>query len=165
MNSIEDVIDRLEELIEYSKPIPFTESIRVNRKDIEDLVYELKLSIPTALRDADDIVENCDNYITSAKSEAETIVANAKMEASKLVSEHEVYIRAVDAAEEQAEVTAQEINTAVTDAIINLDNMLADISKRIDEMNFTINEEYKNAYKTLNGYVEEVYEMRKELRG
>ncbi len=165
MNSIEDVIDRLEELIEYSKPIPFTESIRVNRKEIEDLVYELKLSIPTALRDADDIVENCDNYISSAKTEAETIVSNAKMEASKLVSEHEVYIRAVDAAEQQAEATAQEINTAVTDAIINLDNMLADVSKKIESMNYVINEEFKNTVGTLNSYVDEVYEMRKDLRG
>ncbi len=165
MNSIEDVIDRLEELIDYSKPIPFTESIKVNRKDIEDLVYELKLSIPTALKDADDIVENCDNYISSAKSEAESIIANAKMEASKLVSDHEVYIRAVDAAEQQAEATAQEINTAVTDAIINLDNMLADVSKKIESMNYVINEEYKNTVSTLGSYVDEVYEMRKDLRG
>lgn len=165
MNSIEDVIDRLEEFIDTCKPVPFTDSIRVNRKEIEDLIYELKLTIPTALRDADDIVENCDNYISSAKNEADMIVSDAKMEADRLVSEHEVYVRAVDASDRQKEMTLQEIDVAIGDATKHLTGILDQVYRKVNTMNNTINEEFRNTYQSLDNYVQEVSELRDSLKG
>lgn len=165
MNNIDEIVERLDDLIVNSKAIPFSEAVRVNKRDLEEIAYELKLAVPQSVKEAEEVVNNCEDYVSDAKNMAQSIVEQAQMEANRLISEHDVYIRAVDEAERITEATNMEIQQAIDDAAITIDGILSDINEKIENINVRINEQYKQTYSDLKSYLDEIYEMRKELRG
>lgn len=164
MNSIEDISERFYTLLDASKPIPFTDSLKVNRKELEDLIYELKLSVPQSVKDAEEVIDNCHEYLEGAKNEADTIIANAEMEAQKLLSEHEVYIRAVDEAEKITESAREEVESSVEQMRIYIDSILEEAEKSVAEIAEKVHGQYQIGYKVLDECIEEVYQLRKGLR-
>ncbi len=164
MNNIEIIAERFENLLDTSKPIPFSDSIRVKRQELEDLIYELKLAIPESIKEAEDVIDNCHQYVDNAQEKAEYILENAKMEASKLVSDHEIYKQAVIDAEQIKDDTTAQIHEDYNNAIRAIDGLLSDVNERITMVSSNMNEQYKNATEELDSYISEVYEMRQELR-
>ncbi len=164
MNPIEEVAERFSDLLANSKPIPLTSKVSVNRQDFEDLIYELRLSVPDSIKEAEDVIDNCHDYVNKAQDEADYILESAKIEADKLVSTHEIFIRASDEAEKLVEQTNEEINNSYSEALKIVDEILADVSERIKDLNNNVNEQYTNTLGALKGYHDEVYEMRKDLR-
>ncbi len=164
MNKIEDIAERLDILLENSKSIPFTDSVRVSRQEFEDLLYELKLAIPESIKQAEDVIDNCHEYVENAKEQADYILENAKMEAAKLVSEHQVYKQAEFEAEKLKDDTTSQIHDDYNNAIRAIDELLADVNDRITSFNSQMNIQYQDTTRALSDYVNEVYEMRQELR-
>lgn len=164
MNTIEEIAERFYSLLDNSKPIPFTESLKVNRKEFEDLIYELKLSVPQSIKDAEGVIDNCHEYIENAENEAQTIVADAQMEAQKLLSEHEVYIRAVDEAEKITDSARDEIEESVNQMKAYIDSILEEAEKSMSSAAERVHEETQKSYKVLDECIDEVYELRKGIR-
>ncbi len=96
MSSIDTQVELLYDLAENSANIPFTSSVKVDKDELFRILAELRNTIPEEIEDAKRIVRDCEKYIENAKSEAESIIKQAEFEASRLVSEHEVYKRAVE---------------------------------------------------------------------
>ncbi len=165
MNNITEVLERLQHLVDTSKQIPFTGAIRIDKSEIEEILYDLNISIPDTVKEAEDIIIESNAYVDSAKSDAKAILEQAQMEANRLVSEHEVYIRAVDLAEQQAEAANIELEKAVSDAIVSIDNVLANISQKVEILNERLNADYNSLNQSIGQSIEEIYQMRKELRG
>ncbi len=164
MNKIEDIAERLDILLENSKSIPFTDSVRINRQEFEDLLYELKLAIPESIKQAEDVIDNCHEYVDNAKQQADYILENARMEASKLVSEHQVYKQAEFEAEKLKDDTTSQIHEDYNNAIRAIDGLLADVSEKVAFFNGQITSQYQDTTRILGDYANEVYEMRQELR-
>ncbi len=165
MNNIEDITERFEDLLDRSKPIPFSDSLKINKRELDQLIYELKIAIPQSVKEAEDVIDNCHEYVDKAQKDADYILENAKMQASKMVSEHEVYIRAVDECENLKEQTEIEINDAITEAVKSIDASLSDINERVTAMSKRLNEEYSNTNQMLQDTLAEIYEIRMGLRG
>ncbi len=164
MNNIEIIAERFETLLDTSKTIPFSDSIRVRKQDLEDLIYELKLAIPDSIKEAEDVIDNCHQYVDDAQEKAEYILENAKMEASKLISDHEIYKQAVVESERIKDDTTAQIHDDYNNAIRAIDELLSDVSDRVTNISELMDTQYKNTTEDLKGYMNEVYEMRQELR-
>ncbi|MBN2073683.1 MAG: ATPase [Actinobacteria bacterium] len=99
MNALE-IIDRIEELIDSSKRIPFSSNVLVNSDEIFDLLDELRNVLPEELRQSRWIVKERENMIAEAKKQAEKVIIDAEQKAEALVNESEIMKRAMRRSEE-----------------------------------------------------------------
>lgn len=97
---IQDRLDELAVLIEDAKAMPLSASCIVNRQQVLDLVDEIRAMLPDAVRRADELLADREAVVQDGRREADRILERARVEADRMVSEHEVYLAAV--AESQA---------------------------------------------------------------
>ena len=99
MNALE-IIDRIEEILDSSKRIPFSSNVIVNSEGIYDMLDELRNSLPEEFKQSRWIVKERENMIEEAKRQAERIIRDTEEKAAVLVSETEIMKRANRKAEE-----------------------------------------------------------------
>jgi cell division septum initiation protein DivIVA len=92
-------LSQMEQLLAEARPVPLSSSVMVNRKDFDDLVSDIRASLPDELRQARWIIKEREDLLAQAQREAEQITADAHVERDRLVSETEV----VRAARREAE--------------------------------------------------------------
>lgn len=164
MSELENLVDRLTDLVESSKKIPLSNSIRVDKNEIEDIIVEMNASIPTSIKEAEEVVADCDQYVKSAQKEAEQIIEQANMEQMKLISDHEVYVRAIDKSEELVAKTNADLNEAITESMLAIDQVLENAGNeinRIAEILQSANEQMNIAMQTS---AKTILTMREQLR-
>lgn len=106
-----DVQERLEELrvlIEDAKSVPLSASCMVNRVQVLDLIEEIRVLLPESVQRADELLADREAVVQDGRREADRILDRARAEADRMVSEHEVYLAAVQESEGVLRHTAQE---------------------------------------------------------
>src|SRR3954467_15780929 len=94
------LIDKLDDLVHNARPIPFSDSVRVDKEEIYDLLDQMRATIPEEIKQARWIVKERQEMLAEAKREAERIVKEARERQDELVSEQEVTKQAERAAED-----------------------------------------------------------------
>ncbi len=102
------LIDRLEEVLNNGFRVPFTSSAVIDEDAFLDLVDQMRIAIPSEIREAQRILQERDRIVSEARQEAERIVAEARLKAQQLVEEHAIV--------EEARRRAQEIEAAAQQA-------------------------------------------------
>ncbi|NJD59893.1 MAG: hypothetical protein C3F13_11840 [Anaerolineales bacterium] len=93
------MIDRLEELLNESRPLPFTHNVIVDEDRMLDLIDQMRVSIPEEVKKAQQIMAQRDRMLAQATEEAQRTVNLARDKSSELVERDQV----VQAAYVQAE--------------------------------------------------------------
>lgn len=93
------MIDRLEELLNESRPLPFTHNVIVDEDRMLDLIDQMRVSIPEEVKKAQQLLAQRDRLIAQAQEEANRTVNLARDRSSELVERDQV----VQAAYTQAE--------------------------------------------------------------
>ena len=93
------MIDRLEELLNESRPLPFTHNVIVDEDRMLDLIDQMRVSIPEEVKKAQQLLAQRDRLIAQAQEEANRTVSLARDKSSELVERDQV----VQAAYAQAE--------------------------------------------------------------
>lgn len=99
MDAIE-LIEKLEEIIQKSKKIPFSSNFIINENEIYDILDELKSIIPEEFKQARWIVKERENMLDEAKRHAGKILSEAEEKAGILLSENEIMKNALKKSEE-----------------------------------------------------------------
>src|ERR1041385_6519665 len=94
------LIDKLDDLVHNAKPVPLTDTVRVDKEEIYDILDQMRATIPEEIKQARWIVKERQEMLAEAKREAERIVKEARERAEQLVSQEEVTRNAERAAEE-----------------------------------------------------------------
>ena len=103
--NIDDLLNLMEETMEEGTGVPFSGGKRMVDVDrMRDIIDEVRLNLPTEVRQAKAIVNDRADIITGAKREAEVIIKKAEERARIMLSEQEI-VRA-------AQVRATEIISA-----------------------------------------------------
>ena len=97
------LIDKLDDLVHNSKPVPLTDQVRVDREEIYDILDQMRATIPEEIKQARWIVKERQEMLAEAKREAERIIRESRDEQSRLISEEEVVKQAERQAEEMIE--------------------------------------------------------------
>ena len=88
--NIDELLDLMEETMEEASGLPFSGSKRmVDIDKMRDIIDEVRLNMPTEIRQAKAIVNDRADIIASAKREAEAIVKKAEDRARVLVGEEQ----------------------------------------------------------------------------
>jgi cell division septum initiation protein DivIVA len=101
------MIDRLEELLNESRPLPFTHNVIVDEDRMLDLIDQMRVSIPEEVKKAQQLLAQRDRLIAQAQEEANRTVSLARDRSTELVERDQVVQAAYSQAEQiKAQATA-----------------------------------------------------------
>ena len=122
--NIDELLDLMEETMEEASGLPFSGSKRmVDIDKMRDIIDEVRLNMPTEIRQAKALVNDRADIIASATREAEAIVKKAEDRARVLVGEEQIVRAAQQRAAEilsSAQSQSREMRTTVTDYCENM---------------------------------------------
>jgi len=106
------LVDRLEELFNQSKPIWFTHSVIVDEDKFLDIIDQMRIAIPEEVKKAKQLYSQKDRLLAQAQEEGSRTVEIARQKAGELVEKEAVVVDAQRRAAqiiEQAKVESDEI--------------------------------------------------------
>ena len=123
--SIEEILDQLDELIDRAWSLPLTGGRCVVDADkVRELLDDVRLNMPTEIRQAQSIVADRTEIVNTAKKEAEAIIARAEKRAAALVEEEEIVRQSKSKAAEIAQQAQQQSREMRQSAKEFVDNIL-----------------------------------------
>jgi hypothetical protein len=106
------LVDRLEELFNQSKPIWFTHSVVVDEDKFLDIIDQMRIAVPEEVKKARQLYAQKDRVLAQAQEEAQRTVELARQKAAEMVDKEALVVEAQRHANliiEQSQVTAEEI--------------------------------------------------------
>ena len=95
-----NIIDRLETLIETSKPVPMSGNVRIDKTKAMELVDQLRLAVPQEIKSAEEVLSSKDYIISQAHAEARHTKSKAEDDYRQRVDQNEIIALAESRAEE-----------------------------------------------------------------
>ena len=90
MDSVLQLLDELEDVMDSSKAVPFSSKVTVNKEEIYDIISEIRMKLPNELKQSKWVIEERNKILIDAQREADEIVKNAEDRMVRLVDENEV---------------------------------------------------------------------------
>ncbi len=104
---IEEILNKMDEMIEKSPQMPFSgKKCLVDSKKMSELIDDLRLNLPEILTEANEVVKDRGRIIKDAQIEADNIIKTAQERAKQILSQQEI-IRQADEMAREMVATAQ----------------------------------------------------------
>jgi hypothetical protein len=116
-----NLIDSLEELVVQARRLPVGGNLVLDRKRMLDVVDQLRLAVPTDLREAARVLESRDRLLQEAHESARLIVLRAEEERERLISQTSI----VREAEERSQAMIIEAERRARETIADADSTAA----------------------------------------
>jgi cell division septum initiation protein DivIVA len=100
------LIDRLEEILNDSRPIPLTHTVLVDEDKVLDLIDQMRVAIPEEVKKAQQVLAQRDRILAQAQEEANRTLVLARDRSEQMV-EREAIVQAAQA--RAVDVSSQEI--------------------------------------------------------
>jgi len=97
------LIDKLDDLVHNAKSVPMTDTVRVDKEEIYDILDQMRATIPEEIKQARWIVKERQEMLAEAKRESERIIKEAREKQDDLIGQEEVTKQAERAAEDIVE--------------------------------------------------------------
>ena len=108
------LIDRLEELFNESRAIPFTHNVVVDEEKMLDLIDQMRVAIPEEMKKAQQVITQRDKLLAQAQEEANRTVSLAREKGEQMIERDSIVQTAQSYAEERAtDIISEAENTRV----------------------------------------------------
>ena len=127
------LLENIEDILEKSKGVPFSNKVLVDKEEILEIISELRLKLPEELKQAKWIKEERQRILVEAQKEADDIVKEAENRIISMIDEHEITKKAY---EKKAEIieTANEMSREISKGTKDYaDNVLNGIEVALQE--------------------------------
>ena len=127
------LLENIEDILEKSKGVPFSNKVLVDKEEILEIISELRLKLPEELKQAKWIKEERQRILVEAQKEADDIVKEAENRIIAMIDEHEITKKAY---EKKAEIieTANEMSREISKGTKDYaDNLLNGIEVSLQE--------------------------------
>ena len=127
------LLENIEDILEKSKGVPFSNKVLVDKEEILEIISELRLKLPEELKQAKWIKEERQRILDEAQKEADDIVKEAENRIISMIDEHEITKKAY---EKKAEIieTANEMSREISKGTKDYaDNVLNGIEVALQE--------------------------------
>ncbi len=137
-----ELVDRLEELFNESRAVPFTHSVLVDEDRFLDLIDQMRVTIPEEVRKAQQLLAQRERILAQAKEEAQRTIQLAQQKREEMLSEHRLVEEAqrkarqiIAQAETEAERIRREADQYALESLeklaLQLDRMLTEVQNGI----------------------------------
>ncbi len=144
------LLETLEDILEKSKSVPFTEKAIVDKEEVLEIIKDIRLKLPDELKQAKWIKEERARILDEAQKEADDIVREAENRIISMIDEHEITRKAY---EQKAEIieTANEMSREITKGTKDYaDGILENLENAIHNINGSITEALKTIEQNRN---------------
>ncbi|MFV1948325.1 MAG: hypothetical protein ACC633_00140 [Anaerolineales bacterium] len=144
------LVDRLEELINHSRSIPFTHNVIVDEDRMLDLIDQMRVAIPEEVKKSQQILSQKDRVMAQAKEEADRTLNIAKEKSEKLsdrdsiVQESKKKASQIELESElKAKKTQSDADEYVAETLTNLEIALERVLNQVRNGIYILEEEQK----------------------
>lgn len=141
------LLDEMEDILEESSTIPLSGKSLVDKKELLEIIKEIRIKLPDEIKQAEWIKEERQRILAEAQSEADTIVQEAKIHIEEMIEKDEITKKAKERSEE-----------IITKAKSNAKDVRIGAREYADEL-------LKNAQEVMTSIIQTLEENRNELRG
>lgn len=132
------LVDRLEELFNESRAVPFTRNVVVDEDKMLDLIDQMRVAIPEEVKKAQQVAAQRDRILAQAQEEANRIVTLAREKADQMVEREAVVKSAQSRAEQilaqarsEATSTRHDADDYVMESLQNLEVEITRIGNQV----------------------------------
>jgi len=154
------LLETLEDILEKSKTVPFTDKSIVSRSEILDIIKEIRLKLPDELKQAKWIKEERERIIKEAQKDADDIVKEAENRIISMIDEHEITKQANERKNEIITTANDMYREYQNNANAYVDGILKDVEETMTKLVDALNSVEIN----LQGRIETIQEERKQLK-
>jgi hypothetical protein len=122
------LVDRLEELFNDSRSIPFTHSVVVDEDRMLDIIDQMRVSIPDEIKKAQQLLAQRDRLLAQAQEEANRTLSLAREKSEQLIDRDPIVQAAqaradqiIEQARVEGESTKREADQYVLDTLTNME--------------------------------------------
>ncbi len=145
------LVDRLEELFNRSRSIPFTHNVIVDEDKMLDIIDQMRVAIPEEVKKSQQVLSQRDRIIAQAKEEANRTLNIAQEKSDKLVDRDSIVQDARKKAERikqeadvQAQATRADADEYVAETLTNLEIALERVINQVRNGIHILEEEQLN---------------------
>jgi cell division septum initiation protein DivIVA len=142
------LIDRLEELFNEAKAVPFTHNVVIDEDRMLELIDQMRIAIPEEVKKAQQVVAQRDRVMAQAQEEANRTLSIARDKADQMSQKDMIVQEAQRRAEQilaqaraDAEATRLDADNYVMDTLMQLQDQLAKLSNQVSNGIRTVQEE------------------------
>ena len=107
------LLETLEDILENSKNLPFTNKGMVDKEEMLEIIKEIRIKLPDELKQAKWVKEERQRILVEAQKEADGIVKEAENRIISMIDEHEITRKAYEKKVEIIE-TANEMSREIS---------------------------------------------------
>jgi vacuolar-type H+-ATPase subunit H len=144
------LVDRLEELINQSRSIPFTHNVIVDEDRMLDIIDQMRVAIPEEVKKSQQVLAQKDRVIAQAKEEADRTISIAKEKSEKLADRDSIVQDARKKASQieaeaalKAQKTQSDADEYVAETLTNLEIALERVLNQVRNGIYILEEEVK----------------------
>ena len=132
------LIDRLEELFNDAKAVPFTHNVVVDEDRMLEIIDQMRIVIPDEVKKAQQILAQRDRFLAQAQEEADRTIALARDKAEQIAAKDNIVVEAQRRAEQilaqaraDAEATRRDADDYVVDTLVQLQDSLEKVLNQV----------------------------------
>jgi len=133
------LIDRLEELFNDAKAVPFTHNVVVDEDRMLELIDQMRIAIPEEVKKAQQLMAQRDRVMAQAQEEANRTLQIARDKAEQLV-ERDIIVQEAQRRAEQilaqaradAEAARADADNYVLDTLMQLQDQISKVSNQVN---------------------------------
>ncbi|MBX3000666.1 MAG: hypothetical protein KF893_19250 [Caldilineaceae bacterium] len=125
------LVDQLEQVLNRGWRVPFTASLVVNEEECLRLIDQMRISVPSAIKESERMIGERDRIMAEARTRAEGILDQAEDEAMRMVSQHFLVQEARREAEQIVNMGEQEAMRLIQEAEDYALNVLRELAEKL----------------------------------
>jgi F0F1-type ATP synthase membrane subunit b/b' len=141
------LVDRLEELFNESRSVPFTHSVIVDEDRMLDLIDQMRVSIPEEIKKSQQLLSQRDRVMAQAQEEANRTLALAREKGEQLLERDSIVQSAQARADQIINQAQMEVQATKSEAD---EYVLSTLSKLEIELERSLNQ-VRNGIRSMSG--------------
>ena len=132
------LIDRLEELFNDAKAVPFTHNVVVDEDRMLEIIDQMRIVIPDEVKKAQQVLAQRDRFLAQAQEEADRTIVLARDKAEQIAAKDNIVVEAQRRAEQilaqaraDAEATRRDADDYVVDTLVQLQDSLEKVLNQV----------------------------------
>jgi cell division septum initiation protein DivIVA len=116
------LVDRLEEILNQSRPFPFTHNVIVDEEKVLDLIDQMRVAIPEEVKKSQQVLAQRDRILAQAQEEANRTLSIAREKSDQLVERDSIAQASQSRADQvvtQAKGEAERIRREADDYVVD----------------------------------------------
>src|SRR5512135_1675025 len=123
------LIDRLEELFNEARAVPFTHNVVVDEDRMLEVIDQMRIVIPEEVKKAQQVLSQRDRFLAQAQEEADRTIALARDKAEQIAARDNIVVQAQQRAD--ADATRRDADDYVVDTLVQLQDTLEKILNQV----------------------------------